>query len=91
MVTGTVTFDFLSPVNGRAPSVTPYVVVGGGLFRTREQFPFSETFISSDGVFTAGGGFRAAVGKYVSVGVDARLGRELFARISGVVGVRLGT
>src|SRR5262245_5817708 len=34
VLTGNVTFDVLSPINGRPRSVTPFVVAGGGLFQT---------------------------------------------------------
>lgn len=89
MVTGNVTCDVLRPVNGRARRVNPFVVVGGGLFQTRQRF-FNETFRSSEGAFTAGGGVRAFVGDRVTVGVDVRIGWELHVRVSGLVGVQLG-
>jgi hypothetical protein len=54
MVTGNVTCDVLSPAKGRARRVNPFVVIGGGLFQTRERF-LSGTFTSSEGAFTAGG------------------------------------
>jgi hypothetical protein len=87
--TGNVTFDLLRPVNGEPRSVTPFVVAGGGLFRTRERFP-NEVFTSTEGAFTAGGGVRALVGKYLIVGAEARIGWELHIRLNGMVGVRLG-
>jgi hypothetical protein len=59
MFTGNVTFDLVRP-NGPAQPFTPFAVVGGGLFRTRERFP-SEIYTSGEGAFTAGGGFRARV------------------------------
>jgi hypothetical protein len=90
MLTGNVTFDFIGPERGQPPPVTPFVVVGGGLFRTREEFPFNETFVSSDGAFTAGGGVRARVGSRVFVGAEARIGWELHLRLNGIVGIRLG-
>jgi hypothetical protein len=88
MLTGNVTFDFLRPVHGEPRLVTPFAVVGGGLFRTRERFP-NEVFTSSDGSFTAGGGVRALVGKYLIVGAEARIGWELHVRLNGMIGVRL--
>ena len=90
MLTGNVTFDFLGPVNGRPRAVTPFAVVGGGLFQTREEFPSSETFTSSEGGFTAGGGVRALVGKQITLGAEARIGWEAHFRLNGTVGVRLG-
>jgi hypothetical protein len=88
MVTGNVTCDLRSPTNGRSRGVTPFVVAGGGLFRTREQFPVG-TFTSSEGAFTAGGGVRAFAGDRVTVGVEMRVGWELHVRVSGLVGVQL--
>jgi Outer membrane protein beta-barrel domain len=89
VVTGNVTWDLLSPTNGRPASVTPFFVAGGGLFQTRERFP-SGGFSSSEGAFTAGGGVRAALGDRVTIGADARIGWELHLRVGAVVGVRLG-
>jgi hypothetical protein len=85
VATGNLTWD----LSGGGPGqVTPFVVVGGGLFRTRESF-FTGTFTSNEGAFTAGGGVRASVGDRVDVGIDARLGWEAHLRVNGFVGVRL--
>jgi hypothetical protein len=89
MLTGNVTFDLLRPVNGQPRPVTPFVVVGGGLFFTRESFP-NEVFTSSDPAFTAGGGVRALVGRRIFIGAEARIGWELHIRLNGIVGVRFG-
>jgi hypothetical protein len=90
MLTGNVTFDFIGPLNGRPRAVTPFAVVGGGLFRTRETFRGDEVFGSSEGAFTAGGGIRARAGDHVTIGGEARIGWELHLRLNGFVGVRLG-
>jgi hypothetical protein len=90
MLTGNVTFDLVRPVNGEARPVTPFVVVGGGLFRTREQFPNNQVFTSTEGAFTAGGGVRGLVGKHLILGAEARIGWELHIRLNGIVGVRFG-
>lgn len=90
MLTGNVTFDLVRPVNGEARPVTPFVVVGGGLFRTREQFPNNQVFASTEGAFTAGGGVRGLVGKHLILGAEARIGWELHIRLNGIVGVRFG-
>lgn len=90
MLTGNVTFDLVRPANGEPRAVTPFVVVGGGLFRTRESVRNNEVFTSSEGAFTAGGGVRALVGKYAIVGVEARIGWEMHIRLNGILGVRLG-
>jgi len=89
VVTGNVTWDVFAPTNGRPRRVTPFLVAGGGVFQTRQTF-FSETFTSSEGAFTAGGGVRALIGERVTVGVDARVGWELHLRINGLVGLQLG-
>jgi hypothetical protein len=90
MLTGNVSFDLVPPLNGEPRPITPFAVVGGGLFRTRESFPNNEIFTSSEGAFTAGGGFRALVGRRLFVGAEARIGWELHIRLNGLVGVRLG-
>jgi hypothetical protein len=89
VLTGNLTFDVIAPTAGRTPAVTPFLVVGGGMFQTRESF-FGEDYTSTEGAFTAGGGIRAAVGDRVTVGVDARIGWETHVRINGTIGVRLG-
>ena len=89
MITGNLTWDVLSPTNGNPPSVTPFFVVGGGIFQTRENFS-SGGFTSTEGGFTAGAGVRALVGERVAVGVDARVGWELHVRVGALVTVRLG-
>ncbi|HUE87486.1 MAG TPA: hypothetical protein VMO26_15530 [Vicinamibacterales bacterium] len=89
MVTGNVTFDFVRPIGREPRRVTPFAVVGGGLFQTREQFPNNETFTSADGAFTAGVGVRTLIGDRVIVGAEARVGWELHVRLNGMVGVRL--
>ena len=89
VLTGNVTFDLLAPANGRPAPVTPFLVVGGGMFQTRESFP-TGTFTSTEGAFTGGGGIRAVVGNRVTVGVDARIVWELHLRVGGFVGLLLG-
>jgi hypothetical protein len=90
VLTGNATFDFLSPLNGRPRRATPFAVVGGGLFRTRQRFPSDPNFASSEGAFTAGGGFRARISDYVMAGVEARIGWELHLRLNATIGVLLG-
>ena len=91
MLTGNVTFDFLDPLSGGRPrSVASYAVVGAGLFQTKQQFPNNDTFTSSEGAFTAGGGARARVGKSVTVGAEVRVGWELHLRVNGTIGIQLG-
>lgn len=89
VLTGNLTFDVLAPRAGRPAPLTPFLVVGGGLFQTRESFA-SGDFTHTEGAFTAGGGVRAALGNRVTAGVEARIGWEPHLRINGVVGIRLG-
>lgn len=90
MLTGNATLDLVAPVNNRPRSVTPFVVIGAGLFQTRESFFGNETFTSNEGAFTAGGGVRGVVGERVILGAEARLGWELHVRVNAIIGVRLG-
>jgi hypothetical protein len=90
MLTGNMTVDLVAPVNGQPRAVTPFVVVGGGLFRTSESFFNVEDFTHNEGAFTAGGGVRALVGQHVIVGAEVRIGWELHIRLNGFVGVRFG-
>jgi hypothetical protein len=82
--------DLVTLLNRDAPLVTPFVVVGAGLFQTRESFLDNETFTSSEGAFTAGGGVRGPIGERMMLGVEARVGWELHVRVNAVVGVCLG-
>jgi hypothetical protein len=90
ILTGNMTVDLIRPVAGEPRTVTPFVVAGAGLFRTRERFPSRETFTSSEGAFTAGGGVRALVGTSLILGAEARIGWELHIRFNAIVGVRFG-
>jgi hypothetical protein len=87
MVTGNVTFDFVRPVSGRPPRITPFLLAGGGLFQTRDQTPRGG-FNSNEGAFTAGGGVRGFVSDRVFIGAEARIGWELHLRFNGFVGWR---
>jgi hypothetical protein len=87
MVTGNVTFDFVRPVSGRPPRITPFLLAGGGLFHTRDQTPRGG-FNSNEGAFTAGGGVRGFVSDRVFIGAEARIGWELHLRFNGFVGWR---
>lgn len=86
LLTGRLTVD-LAKV-GR--TVVPYVVVAGGLSQTHYQHP-DASVTTRDGVFTAGAGVRAAVGRRVNVGLEARAGWESHVRVTGLVGVKLRT
>jgi hypothetical protein len=84
VVTGNLVFDFMPD-----QAVQPFLVAGGGMFQTHEEF-FDDAFTSREGAFTAGGGVRVRAGDRVSVGIDARVGWELHVRVGGVISVRLG-
>ena len=90
MLTGNTTFDLLGPLNGQPRTVTPFVVVGGGLFRTSETFPNNQVSTHTEGSFTAGGGVRARLGDRFVAGAEARIGWELHIRLNGFFGVRFG-
>jgi hypothetical protein len=83
MLTGNVYVDLSERAPGRP--VVPYLVVGGGLFQTRDEFN-GETFTSSEGGFTAGGGVRIFLGNNFYVGPEFRGGWEPHFRISVNVG-----
>jgi hypothetical protein len=87
VVTGNFTFDVLAPRSG-VPRVTPFLVVGGGMFRTSEGFADRPPFSATEGAFTLGGGIRAPLGDRVSAGVDTRIGWEPHVRVTGFVSVR---
>jgi hypothetical protein len=89
ILTGNVAFDVLGPTAARPRRTTPYLVVGGGLFRHSDPF-FGETFSSNEGAFTAGVGLRAWATERVYGAIDARLGWEPHLRVAGTVGVTFG-
>ena len=84
VLTANLTFDVLAD-----RAVTPFVVVGGGLFQTHESFP-TGGFTSNEGAFTLGGGVRVAAGDRVTIGFDTRIGWETHVRFNVTIGVRLG-
>ncbi len=81
IVTGNVTFDV------RPTGVTPFIVGGGGLFRHSNRFG-RETFSSTEGAFTAGGGVRIPLGARVYIAPEARLGWELHTRFQLTIGYK---
>jgi hypothetical protein len=83
MLTGNVTLDLIERGPGR-PAV-PYLLVGGGLFQTRDTLN-GETFTSGEGGFTAGGGVRIFVGDTFYIAPEFRGGWEPHFRISVTVG-----
>jgi hypothetical protein len=89
VLTGNVTVELLRTPAGTRRVISPFLVGGAGLFRTRDRF-LRDSFTSDEGAFTAGGGVRAAVGHRWTVGIDARVGWEPHIRVNGVIGVQLG-
>ena len=65
VLTGNLTFDVIATTAGRLAPITPFLVVGGGMFQTRQSFA-NEDFTHTEGAFTAGGGVRAAMGDRVT-------------------------
>lgn len=90
VLTGNLTVDLVAPVRGRPRPVTPFVVAGGGLFRTTEHLLGRGDFTSSEGAFTVGGGVRALVGERILLGAEARIGWEAHLRVNATIGFRLG-
>jgi hypothetical protein len=82
MVTGNVTVDLIERHAGHR--AIPYLVVGGGLFQTRNTFR-DDTVTSSEGGFTAGGGVRVFAGSFY-VAPEFRYGWEPHFRLSVSVG-----
>lgn len=87
-LTGNLTFDFFAPSPSRA--VSPFVVVGGGLFRHNNDF-FNGTYTSTEGAFTAGGGVRIALGERAYIAPEARAGWETHIRLTVALGWRVGS
>lgn len=88
ILTGNLTFDFLAPSSPRP--ITPFVVVGGGLFRHSNDF-FNGTYTSTEGAFTAGGGVRIALGERAYIAPEVRAGWETHIRLTVALGWRVGS
>jgi hypothetical protein len=90
VLTGNLSFDLRRSGSGHTARTTPFVVVGGGLYQTREQFLSGGPYTSREGAFTAGGGVRVPVGQRGTVGVEARMGWEAHLRLNAVFGWQFG-
>lgn len=88
IVTGNLMVDVLAPTANRPRRTTPFVVLGGGLFRHSDSFN-GQTFSSNEGAFTAGVGMRTWATDRVFVAGDARIGWEAHLRLAVTVGVAL--
>lgn len=88
ILTGNVVFDLLAPTPARPRRTTPYLVVGGGLFRHSDRF-LTGTFSTTEGAFTAGVGVRTWLSDRVFAAVDGRVGWEPHLRLAASIGVAL--
>ena len=80
-LTGNLTWDL------RASGVTPFIVVGGGLFRHSDRF-FTRTFSSTDGGFTARAGVRIPLTPDWYLAPEAGIGWEPHSRLHIALGRR---
>jgi len=86
-ITGNMVFDFrVRPAGSRAGSVSPFVVVGGGMMRHTNRFG-GQASSYVEGAWTAGGGARVWVTERVYALGEYRVGWEPHTRITGGVGV----
>jgi hypothetical protein len=89
-LTGNLTFDLLSPRQGHPRRVSPFLVAGGGFFRNTNRYGTLD-FSYVEGAFTAGGGARVWINDRVYAVGDFRIGWELHYRLTGGVGISLGS
>ena len=91
-VTANMTFDIVRDDGRRR--IVPYLVAGGGYLRQKTLVgggPGSTAlvpFTSSEGTMSAGVGARIALGSYMFVAPEFRLGWEPESRIAVTIGVR---
>jgi hypothetical protein len=88
-VTVNLTYDLLPPPGTRARAVTPFIVAGAGVFRSRDRFngvPFSHT----EGGLTGGGGVRLWISERLYVAGEVRTGWEPHVRGSATLGLSFG-
>lgn len=88
VLTGNLVVDLLAATPDRPRRTTPYLVLGGGLFRHANDFG-GRTFSSTEGAFTAGVGVRSWIDERFYVAADARLGWEPHFRLAAILGVVL--
>ena len=82
------TFDFVAQGEGQTRRrVNPFLVAGVGVMRHADRF-VGQTFSSSEGAFTAGGGARVWLTDRVYVLGEVRAGWEPHIRVNGGIGVR---
>ena len=83
-LTGNVWFDILAPTGGTPRRAAPYVVVGAGLMRHRDEF--FRDFTSTEFAVTGGFGVRIALNDRWYLAPEARLGWEPHTRLTASVG-----
>jgi hypothetical protein len=88
VLTGNLVIDALGATAARPRRTTPYLVLGGGLFRHSDRFG-RQTFASTEGAFTFGPGMRVWLSDRAFVAGDVRIGWEAHLRLAAVVGVAL--
>lgn len=84
VLTGNLVLDALGPRAGRPRRVTPYLVLGGGLFHHSNRFGGS-----TGGAFTVGPGVRVGLSDRAFVAADGRLGWAPHLRLAAIVGIAL--
>ena len=87
ILTGNLTIDLRNRANPMWEAITPFFVVGGGLFQTRADFFDRGRSVSSEGAFTIGAGVRARLGPRLTLGTEVRFGWEPHVRANAVLGV----
>jgi len=85
---GNLIVDFRSPVSGRPPRVSPFVIAGAGFF-THSDRVGTGIYTSSEGTFAAGAGTRVYVTDRVYAMGDLRFGWEWHYRLSGGIGISM--
>jgi hypothetical protein len=87
ILTGNLTVDLRNRTNPMWGAITPFFVVGAGLFQTRADFFDRGQSVSSEGAFTIGAGVRARLGPRLTLGTEFRFGWEPHVRANAVLGV----
>jgi hypothetical protein len=88
ILTGNLTFDVLRPRPPGAGVATPFLVIGAGLYHHSDSFN-GQTYGSTEGSVTGGGGVRVWLSKRVYTTAELRFGWELHYRVTGTVGIAL--
>ena len=87
-VTVNLAFDLLPAATVRTGRVTPFLIAGGGLFRSSGRLN-GVSFAHLEGAVTGGGGARVWISDHLYVAGELRAGWEPHLRATGTIGVRL--